>query len=559
MCFCLTGCWYQNELNDMDAETAKNIMQDISNRNLKREALTEKDDTLLQHVVEFYKKEGTTNDLMQAYYLQGSVYRDLHDASKAMEAFLNGINVADTTRDDCRYDLLVRLYGQKTELLYKQKLFDQAAKEVSIISHYARMAHDTLYTVDAQWVRLEMLYTSGDNITVASECMKLLEESKKWGLYSFAAGQLNTSILANLELGRLTEAQKLMTIYEQESGDVDPETMECSFPIYYYTKGRLLTAQGKPDSAEIFFRREMREKDWNNRQAAYRGLREVFEHKGLRDSISKYAILQCEAVDSDYQAKLSENLQDLQQLYDYSRTQEENYQKDLQLQKQQRRVIYMRWFLTFMLLVVCFLFYHLHSRFKQRVVTAELKLERANTGLMEKEAEVERLKEEMTYIEDSQKRIEMARMVEEAEKDAKLQRHEVQRNQKVLDELRRKARLSAKTLRQQYSDTPLFRHLLDNIINDCLAQPEDYEQIKLLLQRKDPLLIERIQALPHVLSEMELKTILLLRIGMTQTEIGSLTAHGKAAIANILNRLYEKANQRKPMNSGESLEWIIGI
>ena len=153
------------------------------------------------------------------------------------------------------------------------------------------------------------------------------------GLFGYGANHLCTSVLANVELGQFDEAEKLLSIYEQHGGSVDMTTHECSFPIYYYAKGRVLAAAGKLDSAEYFYRKELAAQDWNNRQAAYRGLRMVFEQKGLTDSVCKYAPLQCDAVDSSYQEKLSQNLQNLHELYDYSRAQEDSYKKSLLLEK----------------------------------------------------------------------------------------------------------------------------------------------------------------------------------------------------------------------------------
>lgn len=120
---CLLGCTRQWDSVQMTDYAAREIMDDVAQRNRERETLTERDDTLMQQVVAFYNQRGTSNERMEAYYLLGSVYRDLRDAPKALEAFLNGISVADTLARDCRYDILVRLYGQKNELLCKQKLF----------------------------------------------------------------------------------------------------------------------------------------------------------------------------------------------------------------------------------------------------------------------------------------------------------------------------------------------------------------------------------------------------------------------------------------------------
>lgn len=162
-------------------------------------------------------------------------------------------------------------------------------------------------------------------------------------------------------------------------------------------------------------------------------------------------------------------------------------------------------------------------------------------------------------MEGEQQEEEIVQKVKEAEEAAEAQRREVQKNQKILDELRKKAHLHAKNLRQQYANSPIFKNLLESVNRKEIAQPEDFEQIQQLLQKKDVNLMLRIHSLPYAVTEMELKTILLLRIGLTQTEVGVLTAHGKTAVSNILNRLYEKVNQRKPVNSGESLNWISQI
>lgn len=556
---CLQSCFYQNKEKDLSFDEAQTIMHDVSQRNKAWETLKERDDSMMQQVVEFYKRKGTRNSLMEAYYLLGSVYRDLHDAPKAMEAFLAGIATADTTSADCRYDILIRLYGQKNDLLYKQKLFEQAATENTIIAHYATMAHDTLYAINALWTHLDMLYQYGDYISVADECWPLLQKSKEWGFYKYAAGQLIVCILANIEIGRIDDAQKLMKIYEQESGDVNMETMVSSFPIYYYTKGQLLLAQHKPDSAEIFFRCEMEEFDWNNRQAAYRGLCKVFEQTGQRDSSLKYALLQCEAVDSDYQEKLSENLQNLQQLYDYSRVQENNRQKELLLQKEQRHRLFLQWIFSLSLLALCFLLYYLYSRYQHKVAQAEIELERTNTTMAELEAEIASMHARMASLGDERKKGELAKRVEELENQEKTQRQEMMNKQEYLDSLRHRAFFHAKTLRQQYNDTPLFKHMLQLVKEQRIALPEDYEEIRLLLQRKDDKLLYRLKKTFPKLSETELNTILLLKIGLRKAEVARLTAHAESSISSILNRLYEKGTCQRPMNCAESLEWAIKL
>ena len=225
------------------------------------------------------------------------------------------------------------------------------------------------------------------------------------GLYSYGASNLCTSILANMELGRVEDAAKLLSIYEQHSGRVDMATHESSFPIYYYAKGRVLAATGQLDSAVYFYRRELEARDWNNREAAYRGLHEAFEKMGRADSALKYARLQREAVDSAYQEKLSQSVLNLHEMYDYTRLQTENNRKELQLQESRRKALYTWCILAFVIVSGLFLFFYLRSLYKQRIASAELRLERANTELEERENNLAALRDELARVEDEKERL----------------------------------------------------------------------------------------------------------------------------------------------------------
>ena len=551
------GC--KPRLSAISKEEARAIMDDVSRRNLAYEPLTEHDDSMMQHVVAYYKEHGTSNDLMEAYYLLGSVYRDLHEAPKALEAFLNGINAADTTKSDCRYNLLARLYGQKCDILYRQNLYEQAIEAERMVYKYAVLAKDTLFMVAAQWKRLGIYFSFSDYLTIADECWDLLEESKRMGLYNYGASWLCTSILANMELGRVEDAEKLLSIYEQHSGQVNPKTHECSFSIYYYAKGRVLAAIGKTDSAEYFYRKELEAQDWDNRQAAYRGLRMLFEQKGLTDSVCKYAPLQCDAVDSSYQEMLSQHLQNLHELYDYNRLQVENSQKELQLQASRRKALYVWCALAFVIVCTLFLVFYLHSWYRQRIAGAELKLERANTDLEERESHLTALREELARVNDEKERLRLTGEVEQAERETAEQRKAVMNDQERLDELRLRVRTKSKSLRQQYCQSPLFLSLQRKARNDAAASQEDYELIQKTLFQKDSELLQRFYTLTANPSETELHAFLLLRFGMTKTEAGLLMAHSQQAITNICTRLYRKVSGRDNSTSAEAYEWMLKV
>ena len=193
-------------------------MQDVSRRNLAHQTLSERDGAMMQRAVEYYKKNGTSNELMEAYYLLGSVYRDLHEAPKAMTSFQEGVNSADTLDGNCRYDILTRIHAQISELLIKQNSYRLAILEENRVSKYALLAHDTSYYFNSQWTKLGLHYHVKDYKCVANECWKLLKESTELNRYNEAAAMLIPSVLANVRIGQVDDAQRLLRIYEKYSG-----------------------------------------------------------------------------------------------------------------------------------------------------------------------------------------------------------------------------------------------------------------------------------------------------------------------------------------------------
>ena len=52
-------------------------------------------DTIINEVVDYFKTQGTPNERMLAYYLQGRVYADMGEAPQAIQAYYDAIESAD--------------------------------------------------------------------------------------------------------------------------------------------------------------------------------------------------------------------------------------------------------------------------------------------------------------------------------------------------------------------------------------------------------------------------------------------------------------------------------
>lgn len=556
---CIVGCNRHRISVDMTDIEAGTILNDVSARNKAYQPLTERDDTMMQRVVAYYNKYGTPNKRMEAYYLLGSVYRDLHDAPKAMEAFLDGINAADTTSKDCRYDILARLYAQKSDIYYLQNLYTQSMEADKMVYKYAVLAKDSLFLVAAKWGEIGKCYALGDYQTIADKSWSLLRESKRLRLFSYGASYLCTSVLANVELGRFDDAQRLLSIYEQYGGSVDMEKHECSFPIYYYAKGRVLAAAGKLDSAELFYRKELTAQDWNNRQAAYRGLRMVFEQKDKADSLAKYAALQCDAVDSAYQENLSQNLQNLHELYDYSRAQEDSYKKSLLLEKERRVRQRMWWSAAVCLIILILVTYHFRTHYRQKVAEAELDLERARTELAEQEACLLQLRGELAKAETDLERQHLIQEMEWAERGVEQQKRIVNIKDEKLSMLRIRARLVQKEIKGKYEQTRIFKILRARSKSGKAIQDTEIKILMDLLLSDDPELLQRLyQSVPD-LTDRERIVFMLVRLGLNRADISRLISRSQQALSATCENLYRKATGQRPITSAEAYEWLLNI
>ena len=85
--------------------------------------ITHTDDSLINRIVTYYENYGDKDKLMLAYYYQGSVYRDLNDAPRALKAFQKVLELGESN-PPC--DLFARTYNQMGTLFAYQGLYDES-------------------------------------------------------------------------------------------------------------------------------------------------------------------------------------------------------------------------------------------------------------------------------------------------------------------------------------------------------------------------------------------------------------------------------------------------
>ncbi len=329
----LCGC-----TTDAERSRMRSGLDSINQRNRNDQPFTVAD---VQPYADFFDRHGTANDRLLAHYLLGRAYYDAGEAPMALQCYQQAIECADTTAKDCDFAQLSKVYAQMGQLFYSQALYQQQIEVCKMASHFALLA-DRSQSAIIDYEQLTNAYEASGKIDSA---IYVIDSVASWyNLHNdiqnaaIAYGR-STSIL--LHLSDYKKARKLMDYYEQHSGFFDRQgNILKGREIYYYYKGLLLLHEGKTDSAELYFRKELQNGyDYSNQNSGAKGLALLYEKAGISDSAAKYYRYSYEMLDSLFSAKVTEEVNRVNTLYDYTRNQKIAQQKteEAQHEKNKRR------------------------------------------------------------------------------------------------------------------------------------------------------------------------------------------------------------------------------
>ena len=470
----------------------------------------------------YFTDHGTPNERMLAKYIIGCSYLDDNDAPRAVECFQKAISCADTLDNkNCDYNTLSRIYAQLGNLQRKQMLPIEAFEAARYSIKYALAANDSMYAVSVYEQTSLIYHQIGCYDSAMSISIKSAQWYKEHGYYKEAALAYLSPIFIMLEKGESKRAKPYIDFWEKNLGLSNlskPFAVKKGDELFYYIKGLSYLYANRLDSAEYFFRKELRSTtDFNNRQAASRGLYLLYKRRGVNDSITKYAEMWNAATDSAYANMSTRHLQQMKAMYDYSR-----YQLESATAKEDAanaRLLNVVVIISSAVVLLAILFggrtYILRKR---RLRLAEIARYERNIDELKK---VQREYEILT--ENREARI--SSLLEEKSK-------EIERLQ------REKAEYESKynTERQPVlADNPAVRNARALAMNyksmtaaDCARLKETFSDYMPLSQWEGQL------------SDSEYLVCLLVRAGFSPADIGILTQQSPSNISNIRKRLYLK-------------------
>ena len=309
---------------EADRERMRALLDRADSMNSAYIPLTDGMDSLLLDATRFYDRHGDADQQVRAHYLLGCAYRDMGEAPAALQSYQDAIDRADTLSADCDYKQLCRVYAQMAQIFYEQGLYrEQLVAEQQSVKQ-AWKGKDTL----AALMSYEQESQAYRNLNMPDSllyiCEHISELYRKYGYIDYAASALGYTLGELVHRKEFDKAREYMQIYESESGFFDSlGNIQKGREIYYCKKGLYFLHANMLDSAEYYFRKELRDgKDFNNQNAGAKGLTELYQRLHQLDSAAKYSLYAYDMNDSMYARRATKDIERIQGMYNYTRHQE---------------------------------------------------------------------------------------------------------------------------------------------------------------------------------------------------------------------------------------------
>ena len=318
-------------LNSIAPDTAKMSRRDLMRFYLLRTNAENKCDTvltarhaaLMRRVCDYYDRQfpspfgeglGVRPGAMLAHYLLGRCYDDMGVAPLALEEFNHAINSAGLTPKETDLGTLGRVHGQKAYLFYKSYMPDNSLMELDKAKDIAIRTNDTLSYVMYDEQRILAYYQLHQYDSVLQISNRVSTEYMRMGRHDLSVHSMGTAIYTMIKEGQAREAYQFLVAER----DILQEGSAFSQGLYNAFMGMAMLGNEKPDSAVVFFRKQLSAAHDNMSHVfGYHGLFEAYDMLGEKDSVARYARLYCSANDSSNLFSSRTTMQAIQGFYQY--------------------------------------------------------------------------------------------------------------------------------------------------------------------------------------------------------------------------------------------------
>lgn len=486
--------------------------------------ITHTDDSLINRIVQFYEEENRPERLMLAYYYQGSVYRDMNDAPRALKAFQQ---VVDMNRNCPPSDLMARTYNQMGTLFAYQGLYDesleanrQAARQFLLQekknrTSYAYRDMARMFDMKEQKDSALFYYQKAHSMAV-----EVGDSHRIYGILGEMAGFY-------FELGQIDTA-KLMLLQtdKYKTGMINVNALLGD--VYMYEE--------QWDSVQYYLKRNLLTSDIRKKYFAYKDMFLMETNRENLDQAVKYMKSALSLQDSIAKVTKTETVAKINTLYNYQHTEKEN--ADLQLKQEQQSKIILFLVLGLLLLIVTTILIVLLIKWKHQTILFKEKILQKQ-AIQKYEQSIEKVKENEETIRK------LDSCLEQTEKDKKRLENELLKAQKELLE-KQNAQIVANQKEQNIRIQVLKESDIYVLFQEASFNPKikigmkEWSQLDIAINETYPNFSSKLRELYPNITLHELHLCYLLKISIPLTGIANLFNYSKSAVTNQRTRLFEK-------------------
>lgn len=486
-------------------------------------------DSLIREIVRYYEGYGDSDKLMMAYYYQGSVWRDMNDAPRAIDCYHRALEAGRHTR--CS-DLLISIYSQLGTLLAYQGVYDESLQATRTALALCRQYRDTLSSpfflrnIGRIWdirrnkdsvyhyynAALQQARYNQDSVMIEAVLLEL-------GAISLSFNEVDTAKMLLEKVKHRNDRKR----------------------FFHGILGRIYSREGQRDSARAYFNRALPYAGLRQQVTLHEELARLDYAEGRYAEAFSHASQSMALRDSVTSLTETEEVAKINALYNYHRTEEMNRQLE-QRNRRQRGWLYG--------IVSAALFAACATAVWLRQKKHEAALQRQKI----RNLEAEQYRRSEAYRAESRRQLaELEAQLCKAEKDKDTARRELLETRHALLELSAaKDRIEQQErglLVSQLHRSSVYAFFHKAAHEEVRITAENWQELRAAIDAAYDDFTGRLYSLCPNLSEMELHICWLIKIQLSPKDMAQVVGRSQSAVSMARTRLYKKIHQKEGTTS----------
>ena len=490
--------------------------------------ITHTSDSLINRIVAFYEAYGNSDRLMMAYFYQGSTYRDMNDAPRALKAFQQAVDL-----NVPNLDLLAKTYNQMGKLFMYQGLNNEVIRvnRKSIEIYLLQGKRNKISYAQRDIARMYDIKNMPDSALhyYMEACNTALADGDSIRYYN---------ILSELggyyyEIKEVDKAKQILLLCK-ELDYIDNKTH------IYSMLGHVYKHEQQEDSANFYYLKAAANGDiyqaYNNYKHSFMMSNKEGNYAEAVNYIKKALTLK----DSIDKITQTETITKINSLYNYQHTETENMRLQFN-QEKQKNMLYITSFVALLAILTSVFLAVYHEMRKKQALYERNKREQIENEKYERSQKA--LQDNLQKISELEKMIDKSNQEKNQLDQVLLQTRQKKleaQNESIIQQQKEK-----ELLLKKFQQTELYQEIWTSSTNeegnpDLLNNPAKWIALQQSIDEIYPHFTDHLKELnPHI-SHTELQVCWLTKAGISPSGIARVLNKTKQAITNIRSRLIKK-------------------